>query len=65
MSRLVEAQHRVRGARHSINQGAGRLYSTYKEQATKTRRRHRAAGPPSYPWILEVMLGLLVIRPAL
>jgi len=56
----TSAHHRMRGARHSIRLGGRRIQSTYNQ--ARDRRRHRAPGPPSYPWLLEVMFGLVVVR---
>jgi hypothetical protein len=42
-----------------------RILATWAKPKAKLHGRRRAPGRPSYHWVLEVALGLLVIRPAL
>ena len=50
------------GPRPSLS-GYRRVAGRWVHAGKAAHGRRRAAGPPSYPFWLEVMLGLLVVRP--
>lgn len=52
------------GPRPSLR-GYVRVAGRWVPEARRRHGRRRAAGPASYPFWLETMLGLLVVRPVL